>query len=140
MPEEIKPEANTVNRVLSIISLILVLLFLILFLSMCYDCTHWDSTSTSTQYTAKSVSINEHIIIPYLILGTTEANWDRLVTYAARNQQSEMINMAASGGAFIVEDYTEAIVLETSSLHMIKVKILSGKHTGKIGWLSREVL
>lgn len=98
------------------------------------------SSSPSSSSYAKSVRVGETVTIPYLILGTTEADWDELVTLAARKQNGQMMTMAASGRAFIVEDNTSAEVLETKSLYMIKVRILNGEHSGKIGWLSRELL
>jgi len=115
-------------------------IFFLFCLFTCSLCSSAFSSSSSSSSYAKSVRVGETVTIPYLILGTTEADWDELVTLAARKQNGQMMTMAASGRAFIVEDNTSAEVLETKSLYMIKVRILDGEHTGKIGWLSRELL
>ena len=100
-----------------------------------------DSTENNSNiYSGASIRTGDTITIPYQILGTTKSNWDQLVKYAARKDTTSMVNMATSGGAFIVDDHTQAEVLELAGLYKIKVKILSGQQKGRVGWLSSELV
>lgn len=141
-------DTNKQSKVGCIFLLIFIVIIIIFFISIFNTCRSCNS-STSSSYSSSnsysssynsSVRIGDTITIPYLILGTTESNWDQLITYASRKQNAEMLTMAAQGRAFIVDDNTKAEVIDQSSIYKIKVKILSGQHTGKVGWLSSELI
>jgi|GEM_PF-4945433 len=124
----------------SLIILGIVFLFFVFMFMQCRSCLNSTTTSDSTSSYQISSSIGSKITIPYLIVGTTKANWDELVSLASRKQHAAMMQMANNGQAFIVEDNTRAEVIDTSSLYMIQVRILDGQHQGKVGWLSSELL
>lgn len=130
----------------STIAIVFILIICLFGLIECYSCVHMFDTSSPSTYSSSSRSSNSSyrigskVIIPYLILGTTEENWKKLVTLATRKQTESMMQMAYNGQAFIVDDNTQAEILEMASLYRIKVKILSGQHKGRIGWLSSEML
>ena len=151
MDDPKKPDANKAE----LIGCGAVVLIFIFALVQCYSCAHmfdspspsrssssssYSSSPSSSSYSSSSYRIGSKVVIPYLILGTTEANWNELVKLATQKQTDTMMQMAYNGHAFIVEDNTQAEILEMSSLYRIKVRILSGQHQGKIGWLSSEVL
>lgn len=93
----------------------------------------------SSQSTQSSVRPAGTIItLPNIFLGTSRASYDRLVKLSTARDEAGIKDMISSGAAFVVQDGTKAKIIDNGIL-VIEVRIEDGSHSGKSGWISREL-
>jgi hypothetical protein len=83
--------------------------------------------------------LGDTVILPYIFLGTTKANYDRLVKLSVARDEAGIKQMIYNGEAFIVAEGTRGKVIDSSILS-IQVRILDGKYQGYSGWISRDLV
>lgn len=86
-----------------------------------------------------SIRIGDTVILPYMFLGTTKSNNDRLTKLSVAGDEYGIKQMIYAGEAFIVAEGTKGKVIDSSILS-IEVRILDGKYQGWSGWISRELV
>lgn len=86
-----------------------------------------------------SIRIGDTVILPYIFLGTTKSDYDRLVKLSVAKDEYGIKQMIYAGQAFIVAEGTKGKVID-SSLFSIEVRVLDGKYQGWSGWISKELV
>ncbi len=79
------------------------------------------------------------VTLPYMPLGTTSENYNRLVQLANAKDAAGWENMLSNGQAFLVAEGTKARVIGTKVLQL-EVRVMDGKYEGQSGWISRELV
>lgn len=72
-------------------------------------------------------------------LGVTEEAYDALIDAVSANDEYGAGELVLAGLVFVVDDNTKIRIIETSFLGAYKVRILSGEHEGRAGFLSDQM-
>jgi hypothetical protein len=121
------------KKVLALLILVcLVVPFLVL------GCSDDDSSSSSTLEPGAVVKIEGKS--SSTVCSTSKENHKLLAKYAHAKDTDSMEEMLTNGQIFLVDKGTEAIVLQTTLVDGIEIKIQSGPHKGEECWTERNFL
>jgi len=96
-------------------------------------------SSTNGSNNIPSVGDNAKIIMGPVAVAQTKADFDEFTKLAVANDEIGGNQMINSGRVFVVEAGTSVKVIETGLL-AYRIRVTSGSHAGKDGWVIREAV